>query len=203
MSTLLEVQSDGKIYVVKDCPDQHFAKGCHTELHCESESLAFAEQFCGCYNRYQQELASCERILCADQEQAKRLIKQEYGHDIDEMNIKTTGYQYQVPVEWEYGQEATYGTGGVTGFKVVAILKDSNRQSEDIDVTQKESQEELKPIRCPFCDARNSLTLEQVTETKIKGSRVVKGIFDVWKCSDCGEGFTKHWQIIPIDTDNA
>ena len=62
---------------------------------------------------------------------------------------------------------------------------------------------EPKPIRCPFCDAKNTLTMKQVTETKIKGSRVVKGIFDVWECSGCGEGFTKHWQIIPIDTDNA
>lgn len=73
-TTVLEVKEDGKIYVMKDCPEEHFSKGCHSELQCESDSLTFKEQFCGCYNRYQQALASCERILCADQGEAVNVL---------------------------------------------------------------------------------------------------------------------------------
>lgn len=72
--THLEVKSDGLIYLIKDCPEEYFSKGCHCELQCESESLTFSEQFCGCYNNYQSALASCERILVAGQEQARDLI---------------------------------------------------------------------------------------------------------------------------------
>lgn len=160
MSTVLEVQSDGRIFVVKGCPEKpdlcYHYKPDNTH-DCEHSYNAVCECNYRDFN-YHQALASCERILCADQEQAKKLLWAP-----DELPLggwacfKPHPGLYQVPVEYEV-VDNTYiyeGTGKYWEDKPVkmkrllnlpeqyAILKESKQQSEDIDVTQKESQEKL------------------------------------------------------------
>jgi YgiT-type zinc finger domain-containing protein len=50
------------------------------------------------------------------------------------------------------------------------------------------------PKLCPFCGG-GKLTPEIVTVTKRKTKRIVQGIFYVWTCTDCGEGFFQNWRF--------
>lgn len=59
---------------------------------------------------------------------------------------------------------------------------------------------------CPFCDGEETLTMKKEKLTKIKDNKIVKGIFEVWTCGKCGEGFFHRWDITskPIpDTNQA
>jgi len=55
---------------------------------------------------------------------------------------------------------------------------------------------ENKIKNCPFCGG-NDLKMKKVKRTGIsyKDKKVVKGIFDVWECQDCKEGFFHHWEL--------
>jgi hypothetical protein len=57
--------------------------------------------------------------------------------------------------------------------------------------------------QCPFCDAKDSLSMKQVTEYKAKGSGAVRAVFDVWECIECKESFFQHWKFTYIDANNA
>lgn len=78
--------------------------------------------------------------------------------------------------------EACNGTGQV------AILKESTPSTEP---------------QCPFCDAKDSLTMKKETASKIKGSGLLTATFDVWECNACGESFFQHWNFNYIETNNA
>lgn len=73
MKSVLEVRPDGLIYLIKDCPEEpkytDFVQ--HIKYYWQVNKFERAKR------DYQKALTSCERILCADQEQAKRLIKDE------------------------------------------------------------------------------------------------------------------------------
>ncbi len=63
---------------------------------------------------------------------------------------------------------------------------------------------EVKFIHCPFCGASDTLTMKKERHTAIKENRIVKGIFEIWTCSKCNEGFFHKWDltskpIIPTD----
>lgn len=120
--THLEVKQDGKIYVIKDCPEA--------------------------WREYESALASCERIECTDQEHARRLIVK--YHSDGNLLQKYSGI-YQVDCEWEekcqYKPDTkwvdcnieiyneTHNSSEKHLSRKVAILKESPKEEE--------SQEEL------------------------------------------------------------
>jgi YgiT-type zinc finger domain-containing protein len=53
----------------------------------------------------------------------------------------------------------------------------------------------MKYKYCPFCGSENSLSMKKVKRTKIKETKVVKGVFDVWFCDKCDESFFHTWVI--------
>lgn len=67
----------------------------------------------------------------------------------------------------------------------------------------KESPKEESHAQCPFCDAKDSLTMKKETISKPKGSGLLIATFDVWECRACGESFFQHWNYNFIDTNNA
>lgn len=72
--TMFEVQPDKKIFILD---------GVSEELKHEN-------------------IVSARRIFISNQEQAKQLIEQSYGHNLDEMIIHTAGYVYPIPgLEWD------------------------------------------------------------------------------------------------------
>jgi len=58
-----------------------------------------------------------------------------------------------------------------------------------------EETKRLEFKHCPFCDGEETLTMRKVKKTRIKETKIVKGVFEVWTCSKCGEEFFHHWDI--------
>ena len=123
--THLEVKSDGLIYLIKDCPEEPPVSA---SIYSDMAKM----------NRYDKALASCERIKCADQQQARDLVmrKSSMGKGKDGFYEPTIGIYSLPDVEWEvrevpiergpstfshYEREA--GKQLVTEFERLAILK--------------------------------------------------------------------------------
>lgn len=135
----LIVKSDGLIYAAEVPKEPHV---------CMSYVLVYCSlTVCKCHDEqkaYERMVASAKEsaVLCADQEKAKEIIKEKFGHDLDQMNINTSGYEYPIPdLQWEVKEkhEILRYTSIVTGDLVphvvsrqVAILKESTNNLKEI-----------------------------------------------------------------------
>ena len=65
-------------------------------------------------------------ILVSDQGKAKAIIKEKFGHDLDQMTINTAGYEYPIPdLQWEVVAKPVKEGFEKYNFERVAILKES------------------------------------------------------------------------------
>ena len=128
----LIVKSDGLIYAA-ELPEE-------PEKWKEGDSLSYNE---AAWHYYNEALASAKEsaVLVSDQEKAKAIIKEKFGHDLDQMTINTAGYEYPIPgLQWDVKYDSPLGLIDDSPYvtdKQVAILKESTPSNEQ------ESQEEL------------------------------------------------------------
>lgn len=174
--THLEVTPEG-IFVIENCPEEPELCKLGTQDQCEDRSQFRGTRWvCPCRAKeidYAAALASCKRIRCADQEQAKKLAwkawKKAIGEWVPEKFLEPGIYSLP-DVEWEVKEETQhnkriYLDHARREVHQVAILKESPKESQEDEyrwpsiVSEKGLHEAVKKHDATVVDGRSEFAL--------------------------------------------